>query len=128
MDRTLARILVVDPNGNLRPMVDQLRSTGRYELACAESVRSLRMFMRWEPNAVLLQLPEEREAAEEAFDCLDTLKEELPVVVMSGAAAMNVYLVAMTRGAFDYVTNYTPLDEIIRSLNLAIRWQRTKAA
>jgi len=128
MEKTLARILVVDLKRSLKPLLDRFNATGRYEFACADSLRSLRMFMRWNPDVILLQVPEERTAAEEAFECLDALKEELPVVVLSEAADMNLYLVALTRGAFDYVTSYTPVDEIMRSLNEAVRWQRTKAA
>jgi DNA-binding NtrC family response regulator len=105
-----------------------LEATRHYEFTCTRDLQAVRTLMRWDPLLVLLHVPEEKGKAEDAFDCLDTLKDQLPVVVMSTAADAGLYLVAMTRGAFDYFTSYTPLDEVMQILNGAVRWQRAQAA
>lgn len=128
MERPTTRILVIDSEGSSRPILRQLEATGHYEFTCTKDLRAVQTLMRWEPLVVLLHVPQEKARAEDAFDCPDTLKDQLPVVVMSRAADTGLYLVAMTSGAFDYFTSYTPLDEIMQILNAAVRWRRAQAA
>lgn len=127
-DNELPRILVIDTVGTACPVLDQLKATGRYQFTFAADPQTIPSFMRWKPDVVLLHIPADKEAAEEALVWLRAIKDQVPVVVVSTAVEMGSYLVAMTNGAFDYFTSYTPMAEIIRVLNNAIRWQQAQAA
>jgi len=41
---------------------------------------------------------------------------------------MEGYVACMSRGAFDYVTSYTPLEEVRRIINRAITYKQPVAA
>jgi len=76
----------------------------------------------------VLQMPEAREKVDEAFSYLSLLRKQAAVVVMSGAPDMRLYLSAMTLGAFDYFTSYTPVEEAGRVLDNAVSRSRRMAA
>ena len=104
---------------------------GRYgyrfeEVADTQAARTY--LLRHPADAVLLCLPTARAEAQGAFAWLRDVKEELPVVVISGEADMQPYLAAMECGAFDYFTSLTPVAEMERVLANAVRWRRQKVA
>jgi DNA-binding NtrC family response regulator len=127
-ENELPRILVIDAEGTASPVLDEIKATGRYQFTYAADPQTVPTFLRWKPDVVLLHIPAEKQAAEEALAWLRTIKDQVPVVVISTAVEMSSYLVAMTSGAFDYFTSYTPTPEIIRVLNTAIRWRQAQAA
>jgi DNA-binding NtrC family response regulator len=127
MSRRLPRVLVVGSRATFSRVFDRLQESRRYHFNYVAPREVNVLFPRWKPNVVLLQVPQEREANQQALACLEALRGEVPVVVMSAAPDMNLYLAAMTYDAFDYFTSYTPLDEISRMLEKAVH-TRPKAA
>ncbi|HKZ52227.1 MAG TPA: hypothetical protein VJ085_02995 [Candidatus Acidoferrales bacterium] len=127
-ERRLPRVLVVGSRMPFSPVFERLQESGRYNFNYIALREVSPAFSRWRPSVVLLQMPQEKEAAQDALSCLKALKDEVPVVVMSTAADMNLYLAAMTYGAFDYFTSYTPLDEISRMLDKAVHTGQKQAA
>jgi len=128
VERRLPRVLVVGSRATFSPVFERVQESGRYNFNCIALREVNPVFSRWKPSVVLLQMPPEKEAAQHALACLKALKDEVPVVVMSEAADMNLYLAAMTYGAFDYFTSYTPLDEISRMLDKAVHSGQKQAA
>lgn len=127
-DRRPPQVLVVGSRATFSPVFERLQESGRYNFNYITLREVSLVFSRWKPSVVLLQMPPDKEAAQHALACLKALKDEVPVVVMSAAADMNLYLAAMTYGAFDYFTSYTPMDEITRMLDNAVRTGRRQAA
>jgi len=121
-------ILVVGPMARTEPILRQLEKTGRFEFTFVPSVRKVESFLPTKPSVVVLHLAAEREQADEAFSYLSLLRKQAPVVVMSSTPDMRLYLSAMTLGAFDYFTSYTPIEEASRVLDNAVSWSRRKAA
>lgn len=127
MLRKLPGVLVVGLRTSSEPILKELEKSGRYNFTFALDPAAAG-YLPQKPKVVLLHLPADPLASQEALSRLKTLKEEAPVVVMSNAPDMRLYLGAMTLGAFDYFTSYTPVEEATRVLDRAISWRRAQAA
>jgi len=124
----LPRILVVGSRTPFDDLFNALESTGAHQLLYAAYWGTARVFLEPPPDAILLHLPDEKRAADQALAWLEKLTGEVPVIVMSPAANMDGYLACMTHGAFDYITAYTPLPDVQRVLESAIRLKKPVAA
>lgn len=128
MSKSFPRVLVVGSQDGFGALYKLLETAGNYQLDYVPDLGTALAYLEQNtPSAILLELPTEIQSAERALDWLDTLKERA-VVVISSQEDMRSYLTAMERGAFDYFTHQTPLEEITRVLNGAIAWQAGKAA
>lgn len=110
------------------PVLLQLEKTARYEFTYVPSLRKAETDFPVKPSVVLLHVPADRERADEALSYLGLLRKYAPVVVMSSTPDMRFYLSAMTLGAFDYFTSYTPVEEAVRVLDNAVSRSRPVAA
>jgi len=128
MKRKVPRILVVGSERAFSDLYGALEAAGSYQLVYAAYWGTANVFLEPPPDLVLLHLPTEKRAAEQALAWVDKLKAGVPFVVLSGAADMEGYVACMARGAFDYVTSYTPLEEIRRIINRAINFTQPVAA
>lgn len=126
--KKLPSVLVVGSLAGTEPVLRQLEKLGRFEFTYVPSVRKLESFLLAKPSAVVLHVPADREQANEGFSYLSLLRKQAPVVVMSNAPDMRLYLSAMTLGAFDYFTSYTPVEEAGRVLDNAVSRNRRRAA
>lgn len=124
---TLPRIVVVGSRAELTDVCNNLESAGRYRMYYVPA-GSAGLRFDPKPDVVLLHLPGEQGAAEKFLASIESIKQEVPVVVISRAADMNLYLTAMSCGAFDYITSYTPPEEVARVLSTAVRWRLRRAA
>jgi len=125
--KKLPGVLVVGSLAITEPVLRQLEQSGRYEFSYAPSVQRIESFLLTKPGVIVLHLPPEREKAEEAFSYLTLLRKHAAVVVMSSTPDMRLYLSAMTLGAFDYLTSYTPVEEAGRVLDNAVARRRWAA-
>ena len=128
MARRLPRILFVGERAPFRRLIEPLESLGRYHFEYASAAPSTPSFDRRTPDAVLIEVSAEAKVAEQVLAWANAFKTTRPVVVISSRPDMSSYLAAMERGAFDYLTCQTSLDEVIRVLDNAIRWQPSEAA
>lgn len=129
MTKPLPRILVLGSQGAFSQVFKQLEAADRYRFDYAHDSETVRAYLeRRRPSVVLLLVPAEPESAENALAFLEALKEHAAAVVVSPGEDMRLYLTAMERGAFDYFTCHTPLREITRVLDNAIRWRPRQAA
>ena len=128
MKMKLPRILVVGSRAPFDDLFKALESTCAHQLLYAAYWGTAKVFLEPPPDAILLHLPDEKRAADQALAWLEKLTGEVPVIVMSPAANMDGYLACMTHGAFDYITAYTPLPDVQRVLESAIRLKKPVAA
>jgi len=126
--RSAHPVLVVGAAASFFPAFEELEGRGYRFEAVADTEAARTYLLRQPADAVLLCLPAARAEAQSAFAWLRAIKEELPVVVISGEADMQPYLAAMQCGAFDYFTSLTPVAEMQRVLANAVRWRRQKVA
>lgn len=129
MRKRLPHILVVASRTAFRRVFDYLEASGKYRLDYApEAGLAPRFLKERTPDTVLLELPSEKQAAERTLGWLDGVKQKTVVAMISAHKDMHFYLAAMERGAFDYFTRHTPLEEITRVLDNAVRGHRRQAA
>lgn len=128
MGKRLRRILVVGSPQGFTSMFEQLEVRGyRFEYV-ADSEAARTYLLRQEADVLLLRLPAEEAKGQETLVWLNTIKEKFPVVAISCEEDVHLYLTAMKQGAFDYFTYHTPLEEIRRVLENALRWHQHQAA
>ncbi len=124
---TLPRVVVVvGSRADLSHLCSHLESAGRYRIYYVPPRVGLCFDPK--PDVVLLHVPNEKEGAEKALASVESIKQDVPVVVVSCVADMSLYMTAMTQGAFDYITYYTPPEEVARVLSTAVRWRLRRAA
>lgn len=128
MKKKVPKILVVGSERAFSDLYGALEAAGAYQLAYAAYWGTANVFLEPPPDAVLLHIPQEKRAAEQALAWVEKLKGEVPFVVLSTAADMEGYVACMSRGAFDYVTSYTPLEETRRVIDRAIHFKQPVAA
>ena len=122
------RILAVGPRAAFGSLLEALEAREHYQFDYVNDSVIARASMQPTPDAVLLYLPADREASEEARAWMRTIKGQVPVVVVSNAADLDVYLCCMSCGAFDYLTSYSPVEEVVHVLDTAVRWAHPVAA
>ena len=128
MKKKVPKILVVGSESAFSGLYGVLEAARTYQLEYAAYWGTANVFLEPPPNLVLLHIPPEKRAAEQALAWVEKLKGEVPFVVLSTAADMEGYVACMSRGAFDYVTSYTPLEEVRRIINRAITYKQPVAA
>ncbi|MGH9778710.1 MAG: hypothetical protein ACRD5I_09900 [Candidatus Acidiferrales bacterium] len=128
MKKRVPKILVVGSERAFSDLYGALEAAGTYQLEYAAYWGTADVFLEPPPDVALLHIPPEKGASEQALAWVEKLKGEVPFVVLSAAADMEGYVACMSRGAFDYVTSYTPLEEIRRIINRAINYKQPVAA
>ena len=122
------RILVVGESRGFTSLFEQLEARGYHFEYVADSEAARTCLLRQAVDALLLRLPPVEAEGRATLAWLRTVKEQLPVVVISCEEDVHLYLAAMEEGAFDYFTCHTPLDEIRRVLENAVRWRQHQVA
>ena len=117
-----ATVLVADDDRTIRRnLILLLRSEGYQALEAADGDEALARIAADAPDAVLLDLKMP------GRDGLDVLKElgpalaDLPVIVITALGGSTAAIEAMRRGAYDYLTKPFDLDEVLLTLNRALR-------
>jgi len=128
MKKRIPKILVVGWEKDFRDLYASLEAAKSCQLEYAAYWGTANVFLEPRPDVVLLHIPPEKGASEQALAWVEKLKGEVPFVVLSAAADMEGYVACMSRGAFDYVTSYTPVEEIRRIINRAINYKQPVAA
>lgn len=123
------RVLVLASRAAFRPLFDALEAEHSFQFDYVTDVSTLPTYLASHaPSAVLLEAEPRAQTAREPLAWLDTLKRETPVVVLASRDDVPFYLAVMERGAFDYFTASTPLRDVTRVLENAIRWHQHQAA
>ena len=129
MTKNLFHILAVGPHESFYEIFHHLETHESYDLRYATDFDAAHAHLRKNtPCAILLAVPRDEQTAREALAWLEKVKNQAPVMVLSPVDDMPFYINVMDRGAFDFFTAHTPLEEIDRVLNNAVDWQFCRAA
>jgi len=120
---SLARILVVDDEPEIRAAVGEILSDEGYEIALAESAEEARMEVRAErPDLVLLDIWME---GEDGISLLREWSEDpalgLPVVMMSGHGTVDAAIEATRLGALDFMEKPISLAKLLFAVERALK-------
>jgi DNA-binding NtrC family response regulator len=126
--KKVPKILVVGSQAGFAELFDALEATGAYQMAYAAYWGTANVLLEPAPDVLLLHIPSEKRAREQALEWVEKLKGEVPFVVLSTAADMEGYVACMSRGAFDYMTSYTPVEEMRRVIERALHYKQPVAA
>lgn len=127
MAKLTRQVLVVGSASGFVPVFEQLEVRG-YHFEYVANIEAARTYLlRQAADVLLLRLPEGADVSA-GFAWLQATKGKWPVVVISREEDVQLYLTAMERGAFDYFTCQTPMTEVRRVLDNAIRWRQLQAA
>ena len=113
MTEPSGKILIVDDEQNMRIVLFEALSRNGYEVAVSENGRTaLEMVKKNLPDVVIadIKMPEM-----DGIELLNRLKKQhpdLPVVIITGYAAVNTAVKAMKQGAFDYIIKPFPVEVI----------------
>jgi len=114
-------VLLIGPREAFGRYATHLEWNAQFHVERADCPKAAGILLEFRPDVILLYIPDEHGPAREAQAAVRELRQHAPVVVFSRAANMDAYMAVMTQGAFDYVTSYTPDEEIDRVLSRAIR-------
>lgn len=120
---SLARILVVDDEPEIRTAVGEILSDEGYEIALAESAEEARLEVRAErPDLVLLDIWME---GEDGISLLREWTEDpslaLPVVMMSGHGTVDAAVEATRLGALDFMEKPISLAKLLYAVERALK-------
>jgi two-component system, NtrC family, response regulator AtoC len=119
---TPSKILVTDDDRTIRRnLVLLLRSEGYETLEAADGNEALALIKSDAPDAVLLDLKMPGRGGLEVLAELGPALADLPVIVVTALGGSAAAIEAMRRGAYDYLTKPFDLDEVILTLNRALK-------
>jgi two-component system response regulator AtoC len=119
---TNATVLVADDDRTIRRnLVRLLEAEGYQALEAADGEEALARIRSEGPDAVLLDLKMPRRDGLEVLGELGPALADLPVIVVTAFGGSAAAIEAMRRGAYDYLTKPFDLDEVLLTLNRALR-------
>lgn len=119
---TPATILVTDDDRTIRRnLVLLLRSEGYQTLEAGDGDEALARINGDAPDAVLLDLKMPGRGGLEVLADLGPALADLPVIVVTALGGSGAAIEAMRRGAYDYLTKPFDLDEVILTLERALK-------
>lgn len=118
----MARILVADDDRTVRRnLVKWLESQGFAAIEAVDGETALERIAVDAPDAVLLDLKMPGRDGLDVLAELGPLLGELPVIVVTAYGGSAPAIEAMRRGAYDYLSKPFDLDEVILTLQRALR-------
>lgn len=119
------KILVVDDKPMMRDGVGTaLQRAGYQVVAAPDGKAALVLFAKHQPTAVVTDLKMPEMDGLELLGHLRELDEQLPVVLMTAYGTVDVAVMAMKHGAFDFVQKPFDGDELIMTVQRAIEHRR----
>jgi two-component system response regulator AtoC len=119
---TSATILVCDDDRTIRRnLVLLLRSEGYETLEAGDGDVALERIKADSPDAVLLDLKMPGRGGLEVLAALGPALADLPVIVVTALGGSTAAIEAMRRGAYDYLTKPFDLDEVVMTLDRALK-------
>jgi len=115
------RILVVDDDEEIRSMLsDFLGGRGYAVQTVSGGAEALREITRAAPDVILLDIDMPDLSGVDALPSLRALAPHAAVIMVSGTTDVALSKLALSRGAFDYVTKPVNFPYLIQSLETAV--------
>lgn len=122
------RVLMVGCPAAFGFVLDLIEESDSYIVDCASTLKTARFFLRRSPAVVLLHLPADSGEIERRLAWMETIKAQAPVVILPEHIEPGLYLNALERGAFDFITKISTRVETLRALENALRRRKHTAA
>lgn len=116
------KILVVDDELQIRSMFEKFLTLKDFEVKTAANVLEALRVQKYNPSDLIItdyNMPE--------MNGIDLLKElqttapSIPVIMMSGGADMRIAVEALREQAFDFISKPVDLDELVHTIELALK-------
>ena len=118
----VARILVVDDDGDIRVLVRTLLERAGHEVADAPNGREgLRVFHTWRPDLVLLDVQMPVLDGWQTLERIRDLSTDVPVMMLTAAGAELEKVRGLKAGADDYVTKPFGRQELLARVEVLLR-------
>ena len=127
-------VLIVDDEENiLKSLSDTLKSSGINNLVtCTESRHVMEMLSKQEIEVVLLDLAMPHLPGRELLSSIREEYPELPVIIITGTAEIDIAVKCMKIGAFDYMVKVVETKKLIATVSqlrslIHDEWLRSKS-
>jgi two-component system nitrogen regulation response regulator NtrX len=123
----MATVLIVDDEANIRRMLGSLlRAEGYRVREAADAAAGLAAVAEAEPDAMLLDLVMPGDTGLEVLPRIRDRAPELPVVMMSGQAALSDAVRATKLGAFHFLEKPLSPESVLVTLRSAVELRRAR--
>jgi len=117
----LARVLVIDDELEPVDLLSAVLSDSGYEVVSAlNGGDGLRLVEIERPDVVLLDLQMPGVAGFDVLRRVRTVRPDLPVIIVSGQADLNVARATLNEGAVDYVSKPFEPEDVVRAVAAAL--------
>jgi len=117
----LARVLVIDDELEPVDLFSAVLSDSGYEVVSAlNGGDGLRLVEIERPDVVLLDLQMPGVAGFDVLRRVRTVRPDLPVIIVSGQADLNVARATLNEGAVDYVSKSFEPEDVVRAVAAAL--------
>jgi two-component system OmpR family response regulator len=116
-------LLIVEKGRALGDSIASSAAAAGYgPVRCCDHASAARWLERSVPDAIILQLLPGDESCLDLFDAISDVRgNRPPVIVISPADAVDLRILALERGADDYLFEQFPVDELLARLDTARR-------
>lgn len=120
-------ILLADDDENLRRVLEfQLTEAGYQVVTAADGAKALEHFSNDDFDSVITDLRMPKLSGLEFLEKIKAANSEIPVIVITAFGEVETAVAAMKAGAFDYINKPFNRDEILLTLNRALKFSETK--
>ena len=120
-------ILLADDDENLRRVLEfQLTEAGYKVLTAQDGAQALEIFTQNDFDCVVTDLRMPKLSGLEFLEKIKAQGAEIPVIVITAFGEVETAVAAMKAGAFDYINKPFNRDEILLTLERAVKFSETK--
>ncbi len=121
------KILIADDEADIALILRlQLEDAGFTTVRASDGAEALEMLEREDCELMLLDIRMPRVDGMQVLDRVRTERPELAVVMMTAHGSEEIAVEAMKRGALDYITKPFSTDDMLKRVERAIRYSRTR--
>jgi DNA-binding NtrC family response regulator len=119
------RVLVIEPDREVRSALERfIALRGHRVTSLADDRRAERALMEASPDVVVLDITSAGAEGLPALPTIRALAPEAMVILIGGVAEHAIARRALARGAFDWIVKPVDLDQLGRSLDMALLMKR----
>src|SRR5690606_34922817 len=117
----MARILIIDDEKAIRKTMREILEYESYQIEEAENgLDGLNLLKEEDFDAVLLDIKMPKMDGMEVLDQLMKIKTDIPVIMISGHATVDVAVDAVKKGAFDFISKPPDLNRLLITIRNAL--------
>ncbi len=117
----MARILLIDDESSIRRTLKEILSFEKYEVVEAmDGLDGIEKVKQQKFDVILLDIKMPRMDGIEAFEKINALAPETPVIMISGHANIDTAVDAVKKGAFDFASKPPDLNRLLITIRNAI--------